>query len=122
MKAKNLQLTPQEIADAKGTKKGTVTFSPASRNRIICNQAPRLGHLSKKDADVIRSQVWPSASGGGRPKRQLKCKARYQRGNYENNYKGTVSVRCKACGRIHSNVEVNEHFGCPCGRTIVVVP
>lgn len=34
-----------------------LTFRPARRNRLICNQAPRLGPLTKKQAEALRNRV-----------------------------------------------------------------
>ena len=35
-----------------------VTFSPRTCG-VVCNQFPRFGLLSKRQADTIRAQVWP---------------------------------------------------------------
>lgn len=33
----------------------SITFSPRARNRVVCNQLPHLGPISRKQASAIRS-------------------------------------------------------------------
>jgi hypothetical protein len=54
--ANQQSLRPEEIARAR--KNGGVTFSPRGCNKLVCNQAPRLGLISHKLAASLRKQVY----------------------------------------------------------------
>lgn len=54
-----LQLTQTQIAIAKSC---GLTFAPR-KGKLVCNQAPELGRISPRQADILRSQVWPRSHG-----------------------------------------------------------
>jgi hypothetical protein len=56
-KQRDLRLNGMEIELVKNV--GNLTFSPRSGNLLVCNQAPRLGKLSARQAEQLRGQVWP---------------------------------------------------------------
>jgi hypothetical protein len=52
-----LSLSHDEILVARQC--GGLTFAPRAGNRVVCNQAIRLGHITSGQADSLRAQVWP---------------------------------------------------------------
>jgi len=49
-------LNHEEVAVAQ---RNGLTFASRRRNKLVCNQAPRLGCITAKQADSLRAQVWP---------------------------------------------------------------
>ncbi len=56
VKQQSLYLTNDEriLARSMG-----LSFSSRARNMLVCNQAPRLGRLTIKQARSLQGQVWP---------------------------------------------------------------
>ena len=96
---------------------GRLTFRPVSGGRLVCNQVPGLGHLSAKQAESLRGQVWPKA-GASKTKEAatlLRVPIRkYASWNQQHDY-----VTCK-CGKNFSHVKVDQELTCDCGRRLVV--
>ena len=107
-----LQLSPEEIvlAQAKG-----LTFSPRRRGKLKCNQASRIGVISSKQANLLRSQVWP--------KRRKSIRAPSSKGKML-----TVELRnaggatCPYCRRLNHSAEVGNKRCDGCRRTFIVKP
>ena len=58
---KSVGMNADELVTAR--RRGGPTFSPRRRNRLVCNQAPRLGLISSRQADILRGQVYPRKGG-----------------------------------------------------------
>lgn len=55
---KELGPTKEQLNRAKGNGCGP-TFHPLHRNRVVCNQVPEWGRLTKRQAERIEHLCWP---------------------------------------------------------------
>lgn len=114
MTAIHLGLNQAQIEHAR--KRGGLTFRPVRNNRLVCNQAPELGHISSRQADSLRSQVFPKSGG----QRVSKMKLHRTQGNWRNNYQTRTYGYCPNCSRNHADIYEGQRINCPCGRSLKV--
>ena len=104
------RLTADEVARAQKT---GLTFAPRTHG-LVCNQIPRLGVITARQAETLRSQVWP---------RNVAAKAKRQR---RPAVVMTVHLRsycvttCPYCHKPNFNVEVGEWACDACGVIFAV--
>jgi hypothetical protein len=111
VKEKSLGMNADELAAARRI--GGLTFSPRRRNKLVCNQARRLGLISPRQADCLRSQVFPKK---GRAK-AVRVRISRTRASHLNNWQSSGYVHCPECGQRHSDVNAGMK-DCACGALL----